>query len=101
MNNDLKYPTVSEVLPFVEATAPNNWAITYEFPNDIGVDHPSFNDTQMIFLGDVNGFFGFNDQSDMDLNGYMEEITNPEEIAKSFWDQMAKLYPKLFKEVEV
>jgi hypothetical protein len=100
MNTDLKYPTVSEVLPFVEATAPNNWVITYEFPNDIGVDHPSFNDTQMIFLGDVNGFFGFNDQSDMDLNGYMEEITNPEEIAKSFWGQIAELYPQLIERIK-
>jgi len=98
MTNDLKYPTVSEVLPFVEATAPNGWVISYEYPNDIGVDHPSFNDEQMIFLGDVNGFFGFNDQSDTDFNGYMEGITNPEEITKSFWGQIAKFYPELFKE---
>ena len=96
METDLKYPNVIDVLPFVEAIAPQNWEITYEYPNDIGVNHPSFNDTQMIFLGDVNGYFGFNDQSDMDLNGYMEEITNPEEIAKSFWSQVKELYPDLF-----
>jgi len=98
MNNDLKYPKVVEVLPFVEATAPKNWAITYEYPNDIGVFHPSFNDEQMIFLGDVNGFFGFNDQSDTDFNGYMEGITKPEEIAQSFWFQLSEFYPELFKE---
>jgi hypothetical protein len=47
-------------------------------------------------LGDVNGFFGFNDQSNNDLNGYMEGITNPEEIANSFWSQVKELYPDLF-----
>jgi hypothetical protein len=99
MTNAFKYPTVSEVLPFIEATAPNNWVISYEYPNDIGVDHPSFNDEQMIFLGDVNGFFGFNDQSNNDLNGYMEGITNPEEIAKSFWGQIAELYPQLMERI--
>ena len=100
MKTDLKYPNVIDVLPLIEATAPNGWAITYEYPNDIGIDHPSFNDDQMIFLGDVNGFFGFNDQSDTDFNGYMEGITNPEEIAKSFWGQITKFYPKLFEEVK-
>jgi len=100
METDLKYPTVPEVLPFVEATAPKNWVISYEYPNDIGVNHPSFNDEQMIFLGDVNGFFGFNDQSNNDLNGYMEGITNPENIAKSFWSQVKDLYPELFKETK-
>lgn len=100
METDLKYPNVIDVLPFVEATAPNGWVISYEYPNDIGVNHPLFNNDQMIFLGDVNGFFGFNDQSNNDLNGYMEGITNPEEIAKSFWGQIAELYPQLIEEVK-
>ena len=96
METDLEYPSVLDVLPFVEQTAPKDFTISYEYPNDIGVDHPSFNDQQMIFLGDVNGYFGFNDQSNNDLNGYMEGITNPEEIAKSFWNQIKELYPDLF-----
>jgi hypothetical protein len=96
METDLEYPSVLDVLPFVEQTAPKSFTISYEYPNDIGVDHPSFNDQQMIFLGDVNGYFGFNDQSNNDLNGYMEGITSPEEIAKSFWGQMKDLYPDLF-----
>ena len=87
------YPDVMEVFYEVKKQAPKGFSISYEYPNFIGVSHKSWNDDQLIFIGDVNGYFGFNDQF-AEVVGDMEDIYEPEEIAKSFWGQISNLYPK-------
>lgn len=91
-----EYPQVLEVLPFVAELAPKDWIITHEYPNFIGVKHPSLEDDRMICLGDLNKHFAFNDSFTTDLVcGEMKFITNPKEIAESFWNQVSKIYPQL------
>jgi hypothetical protein len=46
-------------------------------------------------FGDLNGYFAFNDC--LDVCGDMEGITNADEIAKSFWQQISEIYPNLIK----
>lgn len=92
-----KMATVAEVLGEVETTAPKNWWVSLEYPNFIAVSHPTFNDEQMIALGDINGFFSFNDGLANPVLGDMENLTNAEEIAKSFWQQIGALYPDLME----
>jgi hypothetical protein len=88
-------PTVEEVLEETQKTAPEGWTVSYEYPNQIGVSHPTLTDDQFIMFGDVNGFFSFNDC--LDVCGDMEGITNTEEIASSFWQQVGEIYPDLVK----
>lgn len=92
-----KMATVAEVLGEVETTAPKNWWVSLEYPNFIAVSHPTFNDEQLIALGDINGFFSFNDGLANPVLGDMENLTNAEEIAKSFWQQIGVFYPDLME----
>jgi hypothetical protein len=89
------FPTVQEVLKATQATAPDGWIVSYEYSNEIGVHHPSLSDDQFISFGDVNGHFSFNDC--LDVCGSFEELTSADEIAASFWQQVAKIYPDLIK----
>jgi hypothetical protein len=89
--------TVEEVLGELETTAPKNWWVSLEYPNFIAVSHPTFNDEQLIALGDINGYFSFNDGIANPVAGSMEELTDADEIAESFWQQIAEIYPELVK----
>lgn len=91
------YPMPEQVGIEIKKTAPSNWVISYEYPDFIGVNHPSFTDEQIIFVGDINGHFGFNDQLCGDICGDMEGITDSKEIALNFWEQVGKFYPELVK----
>lgn len=93
---DMKeFPTVEEVLGEVETTAPKGWWVSLEYHNFIAVSHPTFNDEKLIALGDINGFFSFNDC--LNVCGDMENLTDAQEIAVSFWQQIAEIYPDLVK----
>lgn len=92
-----KMPTVAEVLGEIETTAPKNWWVSLEYPNFIAVSHQTFNDEQLIALGDVNGFFSFNDAKADPVLGDMENLTDAEEIAISFWQQIGTFYPELME----
>lgn len=89
------YPAVTRVLPYVKEHAPKGFVITYEYPNDIGVWHKNWKrDEQMIFLGDVNGYYAFNDQfADEVSDSIGENFKDPEEIAKRFWELLTAYYP--------
>ena len=89
--------TVVEVLKEVEDLAPEGWTVNHEYPNYIGVNHPTFTDDQFISLGDINGDFGFNDVFAADVCGSMEGLTDAAEIAASFWQQVGEHYPDLVK----
>jgi CTP:phosphocholine cytidylyltransferase-like protein len=92
------YPTVTEVLDEMQKTNPIGWNLTYEYPNSIGVWSIEFtSDDQFIMFGDVNGHFGFNDVPADKVVGSMENIYEPAEIVKSFWNQIANFYPDLVK----
>ena len=93
-----KYPTPEQVRIAITKTAPVGWVISQEWPDFIGVNHPSFTDEQFVFVGDVNEHFGFNDQPANVICGDMEGLTDPQEIAAEFWRQLAKFYPDLVKE---
>lgn len=97
MTKDLKYPSPDEMFIKLEETAPKDWIISDEW-HFIGVDHPSLTDEQFISFGNVNVCFGFNDTNADTVCGDMEGITNPDEIAQNFWDQVKEFYPELFKE---
>jgi hypothetical protein len=92
-----KMATVTEVLEVTEKLAPKDWIVTYEYPDTVGVTHPTFTDNQFISLGDINGDFGFNDVFASDVCGSMENLTDAKEIAADFWQQIAKIYPDLVK----
>ena len=92
-----KMPTVADVLGEIETTAPKNWWVSLEYPNFIAVSHPTFNDEQLIALGDLNGFFSFNDTKADPVLGDMENLTDAEEIALSFWQQISVFYPDLIE----
>jgi hypothetical protein len=93
-----EYPTVEEVLEEMQKTNPIGWRLTYEYPDSIGVWSDEFtSDDQFIMFGDVNGYFAFNDVPADKVVGSMEEIYTPEEIVKSFWNQIANFYPQLIK----
>ena len=98
MKTELKYPMVSDVLKEMQETCPPYWRLSYEYPDSIGIWHPSFiSDEQFIMFGDVNEHFGFNDTNADKVCGYMEGIYDTAEIIKSFWAQIAEIYPELFE----
>lgn len=90
-------PTVLQVLKETQETAPVGWVVSYEYPNDIGVNHPTFTNDEFIFFGNINGDFSFNDSFSKGVCGYMANLTDPKEIAASFWKQLAYFYPELLK----
>jgi hypothetical protein len=92
-----KMATVKEVLEVTEKLAPKGWIVTYEYPDQIGVTHPTLTDDQFISFGDINGDFGFNDVFAADVCGSMEGLTDAADIAASFWLQVGKCYPDLVK----
>jgi hypothetical protein len=95
---DMKdYPSVEAVLNATHELAPEGWIVTDEYPNQIGVHHPTLTDDQFISFGDVNGYFAFNDAFNDGANGSMEDLTDAQDIAESFWQQIAKIYPDLVK----
>jgi len=95
---DMKdYPTVNEVLIATQETAPEGWTVTAEYPDSVGITHPTLTDDQFIMFGDVNGYFAFNDAFNSGANGAMENLTDADEIANNFWQQIAKIYPDLVK----
>ena len=87
--------TVEEVLKATQATAPEGWIVSHEYPNHIGVTHPSLTEDEFISFGDVNYDFGFNDC--LNVCGDMKDLTDADEIAESFWQQIAEIYPNLVK----
>jgi hypothetical protein len=95
---EIQYPTPEQVRIETEKLAPVGWVVTYEWPDQIGVHHPTLTDDEFISFGDVNGHFSFNDVYADPICGYMEGLTDPKEIAESFWQQLAKFYPDLLKE---
>jgi NADH pyrophosphatase NudC (nudix superfamily) len=92
-----KMATVEEVLNATKETAPKGWTVSLEYPNFIAVSHPTFNDEQLIALGDINGFFSFNDTEADPVLGDMENLTDAKEIALSFWQQISVFYPDLME----
>jgi hypothetical protein len=97
MKTELDYPPVHIVLKEMEKDCPPWWRLSYEYPDSIGVYHPSFiSDDQFIMFGDVNGYFAFNDVYADKVCGSMERIYEPAEIVASFWQQMKEIYPELF-----
>ena len=97
MNQELKYPTHQEVITALEATAPTGWVVSNEY-HFIGVNHQALTQNQFIAVGNVDGYYGFNDEDADTIWGDMENITDPAEIANEFWYQLEEFYPKLFKE---
>ena len=97
MNQELKYPTHKEVREALETTAPTGWTISDEY-HFIGVNHQALTQNQFIAVGNVDGYYGFNDEDANEVIGDMEGITDPAKIAESFWIQLSKFYPELFKE---
>lgn len=95
--DNAKYPTPAEMFTKLQETAPKGWIVSDEY-HFIGVNHPALTQDQFIAFGNVNGCFGFNDENANTVCGDMEGIYNPDEIAESFWDQVAEFYPELFKE---
>jgi hypothetical protein len=94
---DTNYPTPEQVRNAIRETAPIGWVISHEYPDFIGVTYPTFTDEQFIFAGNVNGHYGFNDQPADVVCGDMENLTDPKEIAASFWRQLAAFYPEQMK----
>jgi hypothetical protein len=93
-----KMATVYEVLELTEKLAPKGWTVNHEFPNSVGVHHPTLTDDQFIMLGDVNGYFSFNDVPATTVCGSMENMTAAAEIAATFWVEVGKHYPELTQE---
>lgn len=91
------YPTPEQVQKETEQLAPIGWVVSIEYPNYIGVTHKSFYDSQSIYFGDTNEHFAFNDEFADPICGSMEGLTDPKEIAASFWKQLAAFYPELLK----
>ena len=88
------FPSVDEVLKATQETAPKGWIVTAEYPDQIGVTHPTFSDDQHISFGDINGHFAFNDVFADGVCGSMEDLTDAQDIAASFWQQIAEIYPQ-------
>jgi hypothetical protein len=95
---EIQYPTPEQVRKETEKLAPVGWIVSAEYPNQIGINHPTFDEFDFIMFGDVNGHFSFNDVYADPICGHMENLTDPKEIAESFWQQLAKFYPDLVKE---
>jgi hypothetical protein len=89
--------TVDEVLNATDDLAPEGWTVNHEYPDSVGVTHPTLTDDQFIMFGDVNGYFAFNDVNAADVCGSMENLTDAKEIAANFWQQIAEIYPNLVK----
>ena len=89
--------SVADVLKETKELAPANWIVTYEYPDTVGVTHPTFTDDQFISFGDVNYHFGFNDVFADNVCGSMEGLTDAKEIAANFWQRIAQIYPNLVK----
>jgi hypothetical protein len=87
--------TVEEVLNATQELTPKGWTVSHEYPNCVGVNHPTFTSDEFVMFGDINGYFAFNDC--LNVCGDMEELTDAKEIAKSFWQQIAKIYPNLVR----
>jgi hypothetical protein len=94
MKTENKYPKVSDVFEVVKNTAPSSWVVSYEYPDDIGVKHPTLTNDNFILLGDVNGYFAWNDS--VGTGDQLENIYEVTEIASTFWEQVSKIYPDLF-----
>ena len=90
--------TVYEVLEATEYLAPEGWTVNHEYPDQIGVHHPTLTDDQFISFGDVNGYFSFNDAYSNGCGGSMEGLTAASEIAATFWVEVGKHYPELTQE---
>jgi len=95
---EIKYPTVEQVLKATQDLAPKGWTVSAEYPDSVGVHHSDLTDDQFIMLGDVNGYFAFNDAFSEGCGGSMEGITAPAEIAAIFWVEVGKHYPELTQE---
>jgi hypothetical protein len=93
-----KMATVYEVLEATEYLAPEGWTVNHEYPDQIGVHHPTLTDDQFISFGDVNGYFSFNDAYSNGCGGSMEGLTAASEIAATFWVEVGKHYPELTQE---
>jgi hypothetical protein len=91
------YPTTEEMFNKLKETAPAGWVVSDEY-HFIGVNHPALTQEQFIAFGNVNTYFGFNDENADTVCGDMEIIYNADEIAQSFWFQLSEFYPELFKE---
>lgn len=87
--------TVEDVLKATQETAPEGWTVSHEYPNCVGVTHNQLTNDEFIMFGDLNGYFAFNDC--LNVCGDMENLTDAKEIAKSFWQQIAVVYPNLIK----
>lgn len=92
----VEFPSYEEMIKALEKSAPEGWIISDEY-HFIGVNHSALTNEQFIAFGDVNKYYGFNDTNADTVCGDMRELTNPEEIAKSFWFQLGEFYPELFK----
>lgn len=92
-----KYPMPEQVRAEIKKVAPVGWIISYEYPDFIGVNHPTFTNDQFILVGDVNEHYGFNDHPADVVCGSMEGLTDAADIAASFWLQVGKFYPDLVK----
>jgi hypothetical protein len=90
-------PSLTDVLGELETTAPENWWVSLEYNNYIAIVHPTFNDEQLIALGDMEGYFSFNDAIGNPVCGDMKGLTDAEEIAISFWQEVGKVYPDLIE----
>ena len=97
---EIKYPPFEKVLKALEQSAPEGWTVNDDY-HFLGVDHPLLTNEQYIAVGNVNGCFGFNDTNADTVCGDMEGITDPDKIAKSFWDQLKEFYPELFKKENI
>jgi hypothetical protein len=96
----MNYPTSEEMFNKLKETAPIGWVVSDEY-HFIGVNHSALTQEQFIAFGNVNGCFGFNDENADTVCGDMEGITNPDEIAKEFWDQIAGFYPQLMEKESI
>jgi hypothetical protein len=90
-------PSLTDVLGELETTAPKDWWVSLEYPDFIAIVHPTFNDEQLIALGTINGYFSFNDSLANPICGDMKDLTDAEEIAISFWQEIGKVYPDLME----
>lgn len=96
MKTELNYPSYEEMIKALTETAPEGWTVSDEY-HFIGVNHLKLTNEQFIAFGDVNKYYGFNDTNADTVLGDMRELTDPDEIAKSFWFQLGEFYPELFK----
>ena len=95
---NIQYPTPEQVRKETAKLAPKGWTVSHEYPDQIGVTHQSLDDFQFISFGNVNGHFSFNDVYADPICGSMESLTDPKEIAESFWKQLGEFYPELIRD---